>query len=564
MSMSMAGISCFQLNLALKVYSDTRARMAAESELNRALMFFVKDTPFGKDGKPDTWTDPYSGVTSRIIFAQGDIPYSTYNYYNTNGAFGWNGRNVPAESIHLIATGISGSSRKSIEMVVKKGIFPYAIATSSKIQSINAPLWTEGVKDTAGLLAGVKDLPGNITSNYSSGGNAIEAPKDSYVTGNVTAPGGIDIKMPSIILGGIKPGSSPVELPYISTSSLDPKDQVGVVAISSASLSSLKTDSINRSSGDLTIYGNLELDSALLFTEGDLTVMGKVIGSGALISKGSITIHQTSELAANNQVAIVADKDVTIAGQGSFMQGLVYTHGNFYGENFTLLGNLIAQSSDESKGQAILKEVKLVSNQQSSELSVHTPAYGGDAGGNLWHNVDAEKYYEGPPYNLPSCTLLEHFDIQVDGDHLANPTAFKTALTAAINNFDATTAAAMDNAAKPGTVSFHELCVNNGNPTDHVIAGSMSELYARIQSMGAADFLKSITGTNGHGAPVDPTNLDLGKIITGLFSHIKHNLDTVGPGNGVISGYSVITDLRLNKYITNARPTRITFQGELP
>ena len=338
-SMCMASISCFQLNLAMKVYNDARARMAAESELNRALFCFVDESnTFGKDGNPDKWSDGYTGSSARITFTQGGaIPHSTYNYNNTKDVLGWNGKKVPRESIHLIATGTSGSSRRSIEMIVKKGIFPFALATSSKIQSVNAPLWTEGVKDTKSLLADVKDRPGNVNSNYSSSGNAIEAPKNSFVTGAVTAPGEIDIKKPSIIIGGIKPGSPTIELPFITTGSLDPKDQIGAIDITSASLSGMKMDSLHRSTGKLTIYGNLELDNAVLFTEGDLLVTGKVIGSGALISRGAITLQQTSDLTADNQVAIVADKDVIIAGQNSYLQGMVYTHGNFYGENFTLV-----------------------------------------------------------------------------------------------------------------------------------------------------------------------------------------------------------------------------------
>ncbi len=45
-SISIASLSCFQLTMAMKVYGDTRARMAAESELNRGLMSLVKQTAF--------------------------------------------------------------------------------------------------------------------------------------------------------------------------------------------------------------------------------------------------------------------------------------------------------------------------------------------------------------------------------------------------------------------------------------------------------------------------------------------------------------------------------------
>jgi hypothetical protein len=555
-SMCMASLSCFQLNVALKVYSDAKARMAAESEINRALFLFVEDDPhFGKDGNPDTYPDQYTGASAKIIFSpSGTQPYSTYNYYNTKDAVGWNGRKVPAESIHLIATGTSGASRRSIEMIVKKGIFPYALATSSKIQSVNAPLWTEGVKDTKSLLADVKDRPGNVNSNFSSGGNAIEAPKNCYVTGAVTAPGEIDIKQPSIVIGGIKPGSPSIELPFITTAALDPKDQVGVIDITSSTLSAITLDSLHRTTGKLTVYGDLKLDNGLLFTEDDLLVTGKVTGSGALISKGKITLQQTSDLAASNQLAIVADKDITIAGQNSYLQGLVYTHGNFYGENFTLVGNLIAQSSDESAGKAVLNNVKIINSEQTTNQTINSPAHAGEAGGNLWKsNVNPEWDH-----------LYEHFDIQWSGDSISSQTALNNALHEASLDFNASTAAALDDAAAPGKMDFHTVCVNCGCVYDHPKVNSMTELYNQIQSEGGQGFILSVTGTAGTGTPVDPKDLDIMKIIKGLLKHLKHNLDIMGPGNGTLSGFTVVTDLRLNKYITNVRPTRITFQGELP
>jgi len=557
-SMCMASLSCFQLNVALKVYSDAKARMAAESEINRALFLFVEDDPnFAKDGNPNTYQDTYTGASAKIIFSpSGAQPYSTYNYYNTKDTTGWNGRKVPAESIHLIATGTSGASRRSIEMIVKKGIFPYALATSSKIQSVNAPLWTEGVKDTSSLLADVKNRPGNINSNFSSGGNAIEAPKNCYVTGAITAPGEIDIKKPSVVIGGIKPGSPSIELPFITTGSLDPKDQVGVINITSPTLSAITLDSLHRTTGKLTVYGDLTLDNAVLFTEDDLLVTGKVTGSGALISKGKITLQKTSDLAANNQLAIVADKDVTIAGQNSYLQGLVYTHGNFYGENFTLVGNLIAQSSDESAGQAVLNNVKLVNNEQTTNQTLNSPAHAEDAGGNLWHNEVNPAYYE-------------HFDITFDTDKIKNLGNLKSALDAASNDFNASTAAELDMQLNDGNyLKFYIICKGDPGTFPHEKAESMTDLYNKIMTCPGSgtdkyDDYRLFISDNGKATTI-PQSTKIKKVIQGLLRHLKHNLDIMGPGSGTLSGFTVVTDLRLNKYITNVRPTRITFQGELP
>ncbi len=292
----------------------------------------------------------------------------------------------------------------------------------------------------------------------------------------------------------------------------------------------------------------LTLENALLFTDGDLVVTGKVTGTGAIVSKGGVTISQTSTLTANNQLAIVADKDVTIAGQGSFLQGMIYTHGNFYGENFTLVGNLIAQSSDENKGQAVLQNVTLISNQQSADLTVTTPVYSGDAGGNLWHNGIIEAQYPGHP-------ITEQFDIQASS--ITDLAGLKTALETAANNFNATTAAALDQYA---AINFHIICNADGNVQDHTLFSSMVALNDKLQQLGAAGYIASVNAT---GTTI-PANLDLPQVIKGLLTNIKHKLDTQGVGNGTVSGCTMVTDLRLNKYVTRVLPTRITFQGELP
>ena len=75
---------------------------------------------------------------------------------------------------------------------------------------------------------------------------------------------------------------------------------------------------------------------------------------------------------------------------------------------------------------------------------VNTPAYAGEAGGNLWRS-QANPAWEN---------LYEHFDIKCDTDKITNPEALKSALDAASLNFNSTTAAALDAA---GEAELHEL-----------------------------------------------------------------------------------------------------------
>lgn len=563
LSLSLASVSIFQLNIALAMVDDAKARMSAESQVNRVLFKLKESETYGLNGEKETWTDPYMGTTCSVTFNDNDEAYSTYNLTGTTDIPGWRNKNVPSSSIRIVTTGYAGKSIKRMDVIVKRGSFPYALGTTAKIQSLNSPLWVEGVMSTSSLLAGVKDRPGSVHSNF-SGGTAIEAPQNSYLTGILSACGDISLQMPSKVLGGIRPQSGEVELPVIDVATFDPKDIKGTITMTSGTYNGLTLNSVHRAAGSIAVAGDLQLENAVLYSESDITISGKVIGNGAILSRGKVTIGGSSNLSASNKVAIVADGDVTIAGQGSYLQGMVYTHGNFYGENFTLLGNLIAQSSEQDKGQAILKNVKLIFNEEAGNISIKssvataTPAPAPAPPTSLSGRVDATHF-------KAVHAASENFNIRYNTQDAAG---LKKALQDAAGNFNATTAAEID---KYGSLSFYLTCYGGGgSETPHYLTGSMTDLWNKISANGANSYMIGINNSIGSSIP---NKYDLTGCLSGLFNSIIDKIDKSGAGNpaptpsaspGEGEPTMVTTDLTLNKYITNVLPTRVTFQGEVP
>ncbi|MHC9541186.1 MAG: hypothetical protein AB9903_16915 [Vulcanimicrobiota bacterium] len=378
-SLSAASISIFQLNVAQNISNATLARMAAQSELNHVLFNVIKDSAYGTHSEREVWNDPNSRALAVVNFSistSGDEPLSINNLNGSDQKPGWNGRTVPANSIHMVAKGTAGNVTKYLEMIVKKAEFNYALIASGEIDSENYPIHITGVSCSGVYQPGqtTGDRPGNIHSNNT--GTAIKAPSGTYITGTATAMGSIQIAQPSAVKGGIRSNlDKEVEIPSMSTASFDPKNQNGVVLIDSGSYNGLILNSLHRCDGAISVSGDIAMDNAVLFTEGDITVNGKVTGHGALITKGCITVLKSSNFSSTNKLAIVADGDVTVKGEKreeSYFQGLIYTHGNFTGEKFTVLGNVIAQSANTFKGKIILRDVCAVYNEEYSKIQVKT------------------------------------------------------------------------------------------------------------------------------------------------------------------------------------------------
>ncbi|MHC9541202.1 MAG: hypothetical protein AB9903_16995 [Vulcanimicrobiota bacterium] len=596
-SLGMTSVSMLQLNMAVSSTNQMKARMAAESELNKALFAFIRNPDFGKDGGSDTWSDKYTGTTGRVSFSQKESFFSTYNLENKTAVAGWNRTSVPPNSVHVIATGDCGNTRKCMEMIVKKELFPYALATTSRIETQNSPLWIEGVKDTASFLSGIKDKPGNIHSNHAAG-IAIEAPAKSYINGTASAVGNISIGMPSDILGGIKPYSGAVEVPTIAVDSFDPKNTKGVIKIGKGSYTGLNLNSLHRCDGDIEINGNLEMKDAVLYTTGDLLVSGQVTGNGALMSKGKVTIGKTAALSATNQIAIIADKDVTVAGdpgKESYFQGLIYTHGNFYGNNFTLLGNLIAQSAEESKGKAVLKDMKIVYNEEATGITISTTvstesaAPEGTAISRNWKGFNAHDHYYNETISYDCYTAItyrikdrEKFSAALEEVRKELPATTDSDATC-LSNASFRKLAELDNYAETyswtvqaqGGASLSETRVREmlSDPDKYIFPYTNNKNKTDLYYLPDAYIQRTQNGFSYISRILGSQNGDDQNMTYYHYMNMRDCCDTISQNivdNPATSPQTdpqaqmIVTDLTLNKYLTKILPTRVTFQGEMP
>jgi hypothetical protein len=104
-----------------------------------------------------------------------------------------------------------------------------------------------------------------------------------------------------------------------------------------------------RASMGYVVSGNLTLNSAVLYVDGDLTVNGAIMGTGAIFVTGRTTVNaaqQASDLSADNVVALASLGDVTLTAQSranNFFRGVIYTEGNFTASHISLMGSFVAR-----------------------------------------------------------------------------------------------------------------------------------------------------------------------------------------------------------------------------
>ena len=116
----------------------------------------------------------------------------------------------------------------------------------------------------------------------------------------------------------------------------------------------------------MSLAGQVKLDGAVLFVDGDLSVGGSLVGKGAVIVTGTTTITGSATLATDNMAAILSAGEVIILGQGderSTFRGMVYTESNFTARNLSLYGISTANGGADS-----------VVSIQDSRL-IHVPDY---------------------------------------------------------------------------------------------------------------------------------------------------------------------------------------------
>lgn len=374
--------------------SDVRVRAAADACVAELASLVVADGEFGIAGTPEEtlqlfFQDSEAHLTFNSEIAESlDIPRSTSNRYGLEPATGPTGEIIPPHTVQAFCLGSSGDREVLFEVVLSAPEFPYVIASSGPIESSGALVVgsaesaLEAEEDT--LLA---------TAIVSNGDVTIGGQAELY--GDLTAAGRITLAESVTLRGETRPQSAALVMEDLDIAELRPEETVPLDTTFAPEL----TGSVHHNGPNLTISGGLTLDDAVLYVNGDARIIGGVRGKGAIVVNGSLTIEGSSSLAAEDQLALVVQNDLTITGtsrDSSFFQGLIYTEGDFYSEDVTLMGAFVANrhaSPTEPGSRIKLRNTTLVYIEEYGRFDLETNAYLVWGNGNKEHSGGRETLY---------------------------------------------------------------------------------------------------------------------------------------------------------------------------
>lgn len=337
-----------QLRLSSHASNACQAKMLAEAAIATTVASLRQDLRFGEtaglgEGAPAAEVVVRQGQATGVLSFLPDvaerleIPVSLNNVNSDAPEEGWGGRVIPPEAVQLVAVGSCGGVRRTVEAVLHVPRFPYVVSSSGDFSSAG-PLVLGVLPEGAEPSNFNPDdlLPGHLASNAS-----VQLQGDALISGDVEAVETISVVEPSKVCGLVRPNSSPVPLARLRVTDYQP--MAAITETFTGSTSHTKLAGFYQGSGLVTADGGLDLEGAVLYIDGDLRVNGAVTGKGAVICTGTITVNGTMVLQADQQVALLAQGDVTLNGQGAF-SGLVYTEGDLRSTGVQLIGALIANS----------------------------------------------------------------------------------------------------------------------------------------------------------------------------------------------------------------------------
>jgi len=348
-----------------------QARYLAESAIHRAIYTLCNDAEFGTHDLPSetvlvpvTEPDVAKGVLTfnSATAANEGIPWSSNRITSQEGGTGWSGRAVPPGCARLFGVGTYHGKQARVEAIVHMPQWPFVIGVNGRFRSNGGLLVASAPEDTESYGSvstdddevDVLDLdnlgPGHLVSNAD-----VKLGAGTIVTGNVQAVGGIDLGT-STVKGDVSTFADPSKIPDVDLSQFDPAGDSHLQHVA-GHLHDADLTGFSRREGSLLVDGNLHLDGALLYVDGDVTVKkGCVTGQGALVATGNVLVDGDVALDADNIAALLAGGNVTLIGSNpdtSSFQGMVYSKGKFTATGLTLAGIFVAGEADVSGGRMI-------------------------------------------------------------------------------------------------------------------------------------------------------------------------------------------------------------------
>ena len=390
MMIAVAMVSVFSMNLNMtqKSFNGAVAEAEAEAGLAEVLYRITLDENVDNSQQPPAVSYGLNNETIRATITPGMGPDEAYHVvtfasgtgfaHSTNNTTlnrdtGSLGRAVPDGMFHIVSTGYCRGQYRSIEALIAKPPFPFGLATSGKLHSLD-PFVVKGVSSVENLIQGEEDRPGHLLCNSPEGVQIGQSdpPRSTYISGFVKSVGPISIAQPAQVLGGLRPGADSSTLATIDVTSFHNEGEPGVVTLLDPTfVNDQEMDIMYYFSGDLLTYErSVRLDKAFLYVDGDLLIKGPVTGEGLIVVNGDVTFKSGTTLDGANKMAVLASGDVRIEGANNYFAGLVYCGGNFAASNVTIVGNTIVNSADPEKGDAELENVTVISNTETADMTI--------------------------------------------------------------------------------------------------------------------------------------------------------------------------------------------------
>lgn len=346
-----AGVSVTNLRVSARLSNLAVARNLAESAVQEGLARLHADLGSEKPvlidgvgmGLPE-------GSRGFLTFdkASGE-PFSTNNFLGEHPD-GWE-RVVPDQTAHLVGVGESGGVRRQVEVVVHLPEFPVSMACDGPVTVTNSFIGAFRPEDDRPWVPGsgysVEDdeiEPGHLVTNSESN-NACVLDKATTITGDLQSRGQVHLNGAKVQGEVRAPWGQRAPVPDFDLAKFDPKSNPNIHYEELPQvLTGLTLVGNARRQGTLTLSGDLRLDNAFLFVDGDLTVNGAFRGVGAVVVTGECHFNGAVEVTSNEQIAVLSGRGMDVDGDGaerSLFKGLLYTKGPFEANGITIVGGFI-------------------------------------------------------------------------------------------------------------------------------------------------------------------------------------------------------------------------------
>jgi hypothetical protein len=362
---AVASSAITQLNLTTHQGNATQARNAAESAVHTAIAKLLADRSFGvpHSGSEMSVAVSHGHANGTVTFdPESKLTISLNNIDSDTPKEGWE-RLIPGEAVQLVGVGHCNGVERRVEAIVGIPRYPAVITTTGDFL-VEGPLVVGVVRrgEDATAVENADLLPGDLVSN-SPKTTAVQLNPKVTIYGDVITMGSVQ-RAQADVRGATRDHAEAQPIPKINIRDYDPNTRLDVSSpdiIAESTIGSSTLAGWNRREGGLHVYGDLELQSGILYLNGNIQIHGALKGKGAIISTGSIQVDGITDLEPDNQIALVAKNDVRLLGDGRF-RGLVYTEGNFRSDKVELLGAFVANGEETGKGSVELHDVGMVAS----------------------------------------------------------------------------------------------------------------------------------------------------------------------------------------------------------